>query len=89
MTVHYSSNRTVRKETGDEGTERRVESVEGCLKIKDLCQTLSKAFDMSRLTAKISLKSLKEDDQDSVRKARRSPVDWPLWKPHLQSERRL
>ena len=29
MTVHYSSNRTVRKKTGDEGTERRMESVEG------------------------------------------------------------
>ena len=30
---------------------------------------------MSRPTAKVSLKSLKEDDQNLVRKARRSPVD--------------
>ena len=30
---------------------------------------------MSRPTAKFSPKSLKEDDQDFVRKARRSPVD--------------
>ena len=44
---------------------------------------------MSRPTAKISQKSLKEDDQNSVRKARRSPVDRPLRKPYWQSERRL
>ena len=47
------------------------------MEIKALCQTLSKAFDMSRATAKVSLKSLKEDDQDSVRKSRRSPVERP------------
>ena len=41
-----------------------------------------KAFDKSRLTAKVSPKSLKEDDQDSVRKAGRSPVDQPLRKPY-------
>ena len=29
VTGHYRSNRTVRKETGDEGTERRMESVKG------------------------------------------------------------
>ena len=44
---------------------------------------------MSRPTAKVSPKSLKEDDQDTVRKAGRSPVDRPLWKPYWQSERRL
>ena len=27
MTVYYSSNRPVGKETGNEGTERRIESV--------------------------------------------------------------
>ena len=43
-------------------------SQEGSLEFKALCQTLSKAFDMSRATAKVSPKSLKEDDQDSVRK---------------------
>ena len=36
---------------------------EGSLEIKALCQTLSKAFDMSTATAKVSPKSLKEDDQ--------------------------
>ena len=36
---------------------------------------------MSRRTAKISLKFLKKDDQESVRKAR-SPVDRPFWKPY-------
>ena len=35
------------------------------MEIKALCQTLSKAFDMSRATAKVSPKPLKEDDQDS------------------------
>ena len=44
---------------------------------------------MSRLTPKVSPKSLKEDDQDSVRKARRAPLDWPFWKPYWQSERSL
>ena len=32
---------------------------------------------MLKPTAKVSPKSLEEDDQDSVRKARRSPVDRP------------
>ena len=45
---------------------------EGSLKINALFRTLSKAFDMSMATAKVSPKSLKEDDQDSVKKARRS-----------------
>ena len=40
------------------------------------------AFDMSKPTAKVSLKSLKEDDQYSLRKARKSPVDRPLGKPY-------
>ena len=35
MTAYYSTNRSVRKETGDEGTERRMESEEGSLEIKD------------------------------------------------------
>ena len=87
MAVHYSSNRTFIKETGDEDTENRMESV-GSVEIKDLCQTLSKAFDMSNLTANVSHKFLKEDDQDLVWKAR-SPVDRPLRKPYWQSERRL
>ena len=43
---------------------------EGSLDIKNSWQTLFMAFDMSRLRAKVSPKSLKEDDQDSARKAR-------------------
>ncbi len=41
---------------------------EGSLESKDLCQTLSKAFDMSRATAKFSPKLLREDDQELERK---------------------
>ena len=63
--------------------------LEGNLEIKDLCRTLSKTFDMFRPKAKVSLKFLKEADQDSVRKARRSPVDRYIRKPYWQSERRL
>ena len=37
---------------------------------------------MSRSKIKLSHKSLKENDQDSVRNARRSPVDWPFRKPY-------
>ena len=44
---------------------------------------------MSRATSKVPLKSIKEDDQDSVRKARSSPVDRSYPKPYWQSERRL
>ena len=43
---------------------------------------------MSRPIAKVSPKFLKEDDQDSIRKAR-SPVDRPFRKPYWQSERRV
>ena len=89
MAVHYSSNRPVGKETRGEGTERKKNPLNGSLAIKDLCQTLLKAFDMSRPTVRVSPKSLKEDDQDSVRKARRLPVDRPLRKPYWQSERKL
>ena len=46
---------------------------EDSLEIKALCQTPSKAFDMFRATETVSPKYLKEDDQDSVRKARRPP----------------
>ena len=60
---------------------------EGSLETKDLCQTLSNAFDMSKATAKVSPKSLREDDQDSVKKARRSPVDRPLRKPYWRTDR--
>ncbi len=50
---------------------------EGSLEIKAFSQTLSKAFDMSKATANASPKSQKEDDQDSVRRERRSPVERP------------
>ena len=46
--------------------QREGEKVqEGSLEIKASWQTISKAFDMSRATAKVSPKSLKEDDQVS------------------------
>ena len=40
--------------------------LEDSLEIKDLCQTVLKAFNMSRPIAKVSPKSLKDDDQDTV-----------------------
>ena len=44
---------------------------------------------MSRPTVKVSPNSLKEYDQDAVRKTRRLPVDQAFRKPYWQSERRL
>ncbi len=61
---------------------------EGSLESKDLCQTLSKAFDMSSATEKVSPKRLREDDQESVRRERRSPVERPLRNPYCRSDRR-
>ncbi len=39
---------------------------EGSLESKDLCQTLSKGFDMSKTTEKVSPKRLRENDQEPV-----------------------
>ena len=78
---HYC-NRTVRKEIRNEGAERRIETEREKFKKKALCQTLSKAFDMSKATAKVSLKHPKKDYQESVRKARRSPIERLDWKPY-------
>ncbi len=50
---------------------------------------LLKAFDMSKATAKVSPKQLREDNQESDRKARRSPVEHPLRNPYWRSEKRL
>ena len=47
------------------------------MEIEVLCQIISKDFDMFEVAAKVSPKSLKEDDQDSVKKARRLPVERP------------
>ena len=47
-----------------------------------LCARLSNAFDMSKATAKVSPKQPKEDDQELVRKERRSPVERPVRKPY-------
>ncbi len=44
---------------------------------------------MCKATAKDSPKSLREEDQDSVKNARRSPLDCPLRKSYWRSERRL
>ncbi len=52
------------------------------MEIKVLCHTLSKAFDMSMATAKVSPKLPKEDDQELERRDRRSPVERPGQKPY-------
>ncbi len=70
MTFYYSRNRPARTEIGDESTERGIQSTEGSLESKDLCQTLSKVFDMSKAAAKVSQKRLRKDDQKLVKKAR-------------------
>ncbi len=41
---------------------------EGSLESKALYQTLSKAFEMSKATTKVSPKKLRKDDQELVRK---------------------
>ena len=45
------------------------------MEIKALCQTLSKAFDMSSATAKDSPKFRNAEDQVSERRDRRSPLE--------------
>ncbi len=67
----------------------RYNSWGGSLESKNLCQTLPKAFDMSKSTVEVSPKLLKEDDQELERKARRSPVEQPLRNPYRRSDRRL
>ncbi len=44
---------------------------------------------MSKATAKVSPKLLREHDQELERKARRSPVERPLRNLYWRSERRL
>ncbi len=39
---------------------------EGSLESKAVCQTLLKAFEMSRATAKVSQKHLRKDDQEQL-----------------------
>ncbi len=52
-----------------------------------ICDRLSKAFDMSSATEKVSLKRLREDDQESVGRERRSWIreghitDYLSWTP--------
>ena len=62
---------------------------ESSLEITNLCQTLSKAFDMSRAITKVSPKSLREDDHVLDKNERRSTVERLLRKPYWQSERRF
>ncbi len=71
----------------DKGTEQGIETERGQLESKELWQTPSKAFDMSSETDKISPKWLREDDQESVRRERRSPVERPLQNPYWRSDR--
>ena len=56
MAVYNSCYRTTRKETREMVTERRIYSEIGKFGNQSLCQTLSKAFDMSSDTAKDSPK---------------------------------
>ncbi len=56
---------------------------------KDLRHTLSKAFDVSKATAKVSPKRLREDDNELVRKARRSQLEHSFRNPNWRSERRI
>ncbi len=44
---------------------------------------------MAKATAKVSPKLLSEDDQESVKKAKRSPVESPLRNSYWRSETRL
>lgn len=46
------------------------ELYESSFEINALCQSLSKAFDISKATTEVSPNTLKEGDQDSLRKAR-------------------
>ena len=62
---------------------------EGSLDIKPQCQTLSKAFEISRPTTKDSLRSLKEEAQTFVMEERISPADLALRKPYWWSDKRL
>ena len=66
-----------------------VQLYAGSLANRALCQTLSNALEISRVTTNDSLKFLREDEQAWVRLERRSPVYLALQKPYWWSERRL
>src|SRR6201990_1708005 len=89
VAVYNSCYRTTRNEIREEVTERRIDFERGSLEIKALCQTLSKAFDMSSATAKDSPKPRRAEDQESESRERRSPVERFLRKPYWRSEIRL
>ena len=55
---------------------KKKEKRESSSDIKPFCQTQSNAFDMAKVIEEVSPKSLKDYDQDSVRKAR-SPDERP------------
>ena len=59
------------------------------MEIKALCQTLSKAYDISSATAKDSPKPRRAGDQESESRERRSPVERSLRKSYWRSEIRL
>lgn len=65
----------VRKETWSKDTNRWTETVwvyECSMEAKHLWQTHSKAFDMSKATLEVSPKFLSVDDQDSIKKAKKT-----------------
>ena len=84
VAVYNSSYRTTRKEIREKDRLQK----EGSLKGKALCQTLSKAFDMSYEIAKDSPICQSAEDKESERKER-SPVERFLRKSYWRSEIRL
>lgn len=62
---------TVTTDLPEGNHETRIQ--EGSLKSKDLCPTLSRAFEM--------FKTIREDDQNSVKTVRRSPLGCTIWSP--------
>ena len=81
--------RSNREKIIDENKKELGIPKEGSVEIKALCQTLSKAFDMSSATAKNSPKPPRAEDQESESRKRRSPVERSLRKPYWRSEIRL
>src|ERR1700755_2017289 len=81
--------RSNREKIIDENKKELGIPKEGSLEIKTLCQTLSKAFDMSSATAKDSPKPRRAEDQELESRERRSPVERSLRKKYWRSEKRL
>ena len=77
LEIERSERKLDMREQSDRGKPK-----EGSLDIKPRCQTLSKAFEISRPTTQDSPKSLKEEAQTFVMSERILPVDLALQKPY-------